>query len=159
MAPDIRLVLPPPGDLGRPVEAVQLVTARHGDDVFVFEARLSASANGVLLVATDSLGRRAMRIGWTNAGIDVERAPWLPDTLHPENIMADLVLLYWPEASVRRGLAGGDLVTGPGWRSVRHGGAEAISVTTPPDPFSGEAHLTNSAWHYDLDVRSALVSP
>ena len=155
VAPGITLELPPPGDLGQSVEAVQMVTARHGGDRFVFEARLSVGPERLLLAGSDSLGRRAMTVTWSKGHVDVERASWLPDTLRPENILADIILLYWPEAVVRRALAGADLRQTATGRSV----GDSIAVTWRGDPWSGTARLRNLAWDYDLEVRSVVVGP
>jgi len=155
VAPGITLALPSPAALGRSVDAVQIVTARHRGDIFVFEGRLSVGPDRLLLVGTDSLGRRAMTVTWSQGQIAVERAAWLPESLRPENILADIVLLYWPEAAVRPGLTGADLTEQAGERAI----GSAILVSWQGDPWNGTAHLRNLAWEYELDVRSVLVEP
>jgi len=155
IAPGITLSLPSPAALGRSVDAVQIVTARHQGDSFVFEGRLSVGPERLLLVGTDSLGRRAMTVTWSDGKITVERAAWLPETLRPENILADIVLLYWPEAAVRPALTGADLTEQTGERRV----GDAILVSWQGDPWNGTAHLRNRVWEYELDVRSVLVGP
>jgi hypothetical protein len=159
VAPGLELALPGPAELGRSVEAAQMVTARHGGDVFTFEGRLSASPAGLLLVGTDSMGRRALTIEWDGRTLTVERAAWLPDSVRPENVLADIMLLYWPEAALRQGLAGSgaSLAAGHNGRSVRKDGAEVITVSYDGDPWTGLAHLRNLAWDYDIEVRSAMV--
>lgn len=158
IAPTVTLVMPHPGDLGRSLEAVQLVTAHYGDQTFVFESHLSATPKRFLLVGLDTVGRKAMTITWTDAGIAYEAAPWVPEQLRPANILADIVVLYWPAASVRRALSGGTLDTGPERRSVIAGGQEVIRAeyrpTRPGDPWSGRLHYENRAWGYALDVES-----
>ena len=155
VAPGITLDLPRPGDLGRSVEAVQMVTARHGDDRFVFEGRLSVGPERLLLVGSDSLGRRALTVSWSRGRMEVERAAWLPDSLHPENILADIVLLYWPEAVVRRHLSGAGLTRTATGRAID----DVIAVSWLGDPWNGTATLRNSAWDYTLEVRSVEVGP
>jgi hypothetical protein len=158
IAPTVTLVMPRPGDLGRSLEAVQLVTAHYGDQTFVFESHLSATPERFLLVGLDTVGRKAMTITWTDAGIDYEAAPWVPKELRPANILADIVVLYWPEASVRHALSGGTLDAGPKRRSVIAGAQEVIRAeywpTRPGDPWSGRLHYENRAWGYTLDVES-----
>lgn len=155
VAPGMTLDLPPPGDLGRVVDAVQMVTARHGADSFVFEGRLSVGPDRLLLVGSDSLGRRAMTVSWGEGGIAMERASWLPESLRPENVLADIILLYWPEVVVRRALHGATLTE---TTSGRHVG-EAIAVSWQGDPWNGIARLRNLAWDYELEVRSVMVGP
>ena len=155
IAPGITLHLPQPADLGRQVDAVQLVTARYGNESFVFEARLSVERNRLRLVGSDAMGRRAMNVTWADGRMDVERAGWLPETLRPENILADIVLLYWPEDVVRNSLSGADLHETPTGRNV----GNVITVSWQGDPWSGIARLRNNAWDYDLEIRSAMVGP
>jgi hypothetical protein len=165
IAPDLALTLPQPGDLGRNVEANQLLTAHYGDQSFVFEGRLSATAERFLMVGLDPLGRELLRITWTPSGLDYVTAPWLPAGLQPENMLADIVLLYWPEDTVRRILAssGGTLVSGPHSRVVLAGGKEVMRADYQPrdgeNPWTGRLNYRNLAWGYELDIQSSEVRP
>lgn len=163
IATDTQFVLPATGELGRPVDAVQQVTARHEGRVHVFEVRLQARAGQLRLAGTDPAGRRAMTIDWTDGNLAVERAPWLPETVRPENILADLVLVYWPEAALRRVLAGAGatLSAEPGSRAVRRDGRELVTVRydNAADPWTGTARLRNLAWGYELEIRSVTLTP
>ena len=155
IAQDVVLVLPSPADLGRRIEAVQRVTARRAGDTHVFEARLSVDAERLMLVGTDSLGRRAMTIQWRPGAVTVDKADWVPDTLRPENVLADIVLLYWPEAVLKRAVRGAPV------RDQGHGRriGDAIRVNWDGDPWSGRARLINASFGYELDVRSTTVAP
>ncbi|PWC35983.1 DUF3261 domain-containing protein [Azospirillum sp. TSO35-2] len=164
LAPDQRITLPRPGDLGRRVEAVQLITGRHGDQTFVFEGHLSVTPERLMLVGLDTLGRRAMTLTWTDAGVEVETAPWLPASVRPGSMLADLVVLYWPEAVVRRALAaaGGDLTEEPHARTVRLDGKELLHADhswTTGGPWTGTMHYVNRAWGYEIDVQSQEAAP
>ncbi len=155
VAPGITLTLPGPGELGRREDAVQLVTARRDGESFVFECRLSVDAERLLLAGSDAMGRRAMTVTWSRDGMAVERADWLPDTLRPENILADIVLLYWPEEAVRRSLKGAALSQMSTGRSI----GDAITVSWGGDPWNGLSRLVNTPWGYEIEVRSARVAP
>ncbi len=155
VAPGVALVLPAPGELGRREDAVQLVTARRDGETFVFECRLSVDGERLLLAGSDSMGRRAMTVTWSRDGIVVERADWLPDSLKPENILADIVLLYWPEEAVRRGLSGAALTQTSQGRHI----GDAIAVSWRGDPWNGLSRLVNRPWGYEIEVRSARVAP
>ena len=162
VAPGIALQLPGPEALGRSTEATQLVLARHGGQKFAFEIRISVDPRRVLVVGTDTLGREAMRIVWDGSRLDVERAPWLPASLRPENVLADIMLVYWPSAALRQAMAtagaGATVTSSERGRSVIVKGNEMISIAYTGDPWSGEARLANRAWRYDLVIRSAVVS-
>jgi hypothetical protein len=105
IGPDLQFVIPGPQQLGQAVDVVQLITARYRDRIFVFEGRLSARPEWLQLVGLDGFGRRALSIVWDGDHVSFDAAPWLPDALKPENILADIAIVYWPEQAVRRGLA------------------------------------------------------
>lgn len=155
VAPGVTLDLPAPEDLGRNVDVAQMVTARHGGETVLFEGRLSVESGRLRLVGTDAMGRRAMTVTWVPGRVEVERASWLPDSLRPENILADIVLLYWPEPVVRRSLSGAGLVQNAAGRTI----GDAIAVSWTGDPWTGSARLRNSAWDYELEIRSVAVMP
>ena len=138
VAPGIQFALPAPAALGREVEAVQLVSARHGTDSFTFEGHLSVTRERVLLAGTDGFGQRLMQITWDGNTITAQKAPFLPDGLRPENVLADVMMIYWPETQVP-----GDLVV----------------IERDDDPWRGHARLTNRAWDYEIDVQSSVVAP
>ena len=155
VARGVELDLPSPGELGRRVEAIQMVTARRGDDVQAFEVRISASPERFLLVGTDSLGRRVMAIDWQDGAVSVERAPTVFDGLRPENVLADIVLMFWPEQVLRRSVRGAAVVADGDGRRV----GDAIRVTWAGDPWSGRSRLVNASLGYEIEVRSAVVTP
>lgn len=155
VARDVALVLPSPADLGRSVEAMQMVTARRNGETHVFEARLSVDGQRLLLVGTDSLGRRAMTIEWRAGRVTVDKAPWVPDALRPENILADIVLLYWPEPVLTRSLRGAAVRGDVAGRGI----GDAIRVSWDADPWNGQSHLVNHSFGYELDVQSVTVAP
>ncbi len=140
----------------------QLVTARYGERTFVFEGHLSAAPDRFLLVGLDPMGHRALSITWTDRGIAMERESWLPEQLRPDNILADIVILYWPEDSVARALArsGAKLTSGPGERSIWFEGKEIIHAdyrAAGADIWNGGATYRNLAWGYQLDIQSEIV--
>jgi uncharacterized protein DUF3261 len=165
IAPNLTLAMPRPGDLGRSFEVAQLVTAHYGDQAYVFEGHLSAKPERFLMIGLDTTGRRALTITWTDAGITYEAAPWVPAELRPENILADLVLLYFPDAVIGQALAasGGTVATSPSRRSIVADGKEIVIAeyqpTVPGEPWSGRQHYRNLAWGYELDIQTAEPSP
>ncbi|WP_448207154.1 DUF3261 domain-containing protein [Azospirillum sp. sgz302134] len=159
IGPRQRLALPRPADLGRSVEAAQLITARRGGDTFVFEGHVSVTPERFMLVGLDTLGRRAMTVTWTDAGVEVETAPWLPEGVRPGAMLADLVVLYWPEAVVRQALAPAvaDLVADATSRTVRADGKDLLRAAygwPAGGPWTGTLRYTNLAWGYDIEVQS-----
>ena len=162
IAPGLALIMPDPASLNRRIEAAQLVIARYRTQTIAFEARISAAPDHFDLLCIDTLGREAMRIHWTQTGIVAEKAPWVPENLHPENMLADIVLLYWPEPIVAQSLAasGGTILAEPGLRSIRLLGKELIHAEFQPigaDPWNGKARYRNMPRDYALDIQSRLI--
>jgi hypothetical protein len=158
VAPKTAVVMPSPAALDRSVEAVQLISAHYGGQTYVFESRISVTPERLRLVSVDSLGREAMKIVWTSGGIYYEAAPWVPEQLRPENVLADIIILYWPEATVQSALIGGSLRLADGHRTVVADGRDVIRADFKPqqsgDPWSGTLHYENLAWGYALDIQS-----
>jgi hypothetical protein len=161
IAPDVRFVTPGPQELGLTLNAVQLVTARYGEEQFVFEGHVSASPQRVTLIAIDSLGRRALTATRTSDQLVFEPAPWVPESLRAANILADMAIVYWPEDAIRRALAGSTatLRSGKGDRAIVIDGREIVHVDyegDPDEPWNGRARYRNVAFGYALDLRSVL---
>jgi hypothetical protein len=164
IAPELPFALPHPSELGHSVDAVQLVTAHYRGDVQMFEAHLSVSPERLTLIGLDPFGRRALTVTLTDTEMMVDRASWLPQRLRPENILADVAIVYWPEDAVRRGLARTNAVlrSDPGGRSIIADGREIVRVDYgqgPGDAWAGAAHYRNDAFGYELDLRSAVDGP
>jgi len=163
IAPGVAVTLPPTPALGRTVEATQLVTAHYGDRTFVFEGHIAVTPERLLLVGLDTMGRRALTVTWTAEGVAVDAAPWLPDTLRPGNMLADIMMIYWPEAIVRAALTGASLeIRADGGRTVRNSdGTEVVRIDygASAGAWSGRLHLKNLTWGYDLDIRSEEATP
>jgi hypothetical protein len=161
IGPDLQFVIPGLRELNRSVDVVQQITARYRDRTFVFEGRLSASPEQLRLVGLDALGRRALSIVWEGDRIGFDPAPWLPDTLKPDNILADIAIVYWPEEAVRRGLAGSEAVrTDQHERSISMRGNDIITVTYDNpngEAWAGSATYRNIAFGYELNLRSVAV--
>ena len=163
IAPGVAVILPPTPGLGRTVEATQLVTARYRDRTFVFEGHIAVTPERLLLVGLDAMGRRSLTVTWTADGVAIDAAPWLPDTLRPGNMLADIVMIYWPEATVRAALTGASLeIRADGGRTVRSSdGTEVVRIDygRSARAWSGRLHLQNLTWGYDLDIRSEETTP
>jgi hypothetical protein len=164
VAAGIVFSLPPPATLGRSVDALQLVTAHYRKDSFVFETRISVTPARLLVVGTDTLGRRAMTIEWTGTDLRVQAEPWVPPELRARNVIADIMLLHWPEEAVRAGLTPGVTMreTDPAHRVVAVAGHDMIRIdhtAGAPGSWSGRWTYRNAGWGYNLDIQSTEVGP
>ncbi|NJO37138.1 MAG: DUF3261 domain-containing protein [Rhizobiales bacterium] len=165
IAPGHLLTLPAPGDLGRSVEAAQLITVHQDGKTYVFEGHISVTPEKFLLVGVDGTGRRALTLTWDRSGkVTAETAPWMPNAIPPGPMLADIVVLYWPEAIVRRALedSGATLAVGYGSRTVTADGAQILRAEYQEEtgtPWSGKLRYRNDAWGYDIEVQSVELTP
>jgi hypothetical protein len=161
IAPGQLLVLPRPADLGRRILAVQLITAKRGGQTFVFEGHLNVRSDRVTFIGLDSLGRRAVTIAWNGRDVSAEVAPWLPPALRPGSLLADLVVIYWPERSVRAALPpGGELLQEPHSRTIRLAGRDVLHAEygwRPGGRLDGILRYSNFAWDYQIEVQSSEI--
>ena len=161
IAPGVAFRIPPPSLLRDTLAAAQSVQADYGGLAMAFEAQLAISPARLDLVVLDGLGRRALTIGWHGAGVAAEPAPWLPAQVSAANMLADIALLYWPEALLRPALAaaGARLEIAPRQRSVFAGGQEVVRIEYAQPGWGGRALLRNLAFGYSLNVQSVLLAP
>lgn len=151
-----------PGDLGRSVEAIQLVSVRRGEDALFFEIRVSVTRDRLMLVALDSLGQRLMTIRWNADGVVSEKAPTLPPVVTPERLLLDLVAILWPQQAVEQALArtGASLAVQGRTRTIRIRGREVLRAQLGWEQgaaWAGELSYLNVSRGYTVDVRSREV--
>lgn len=148
-----------PGDLGRSVEAIQLVGVRRGENALFFEIRLSVTGERLILVALDSLGQRLMTVRWSDQGVVSEKAPTLPPVVSPERLLLDLVAILWPQQAVERALArtGATLAVQGRTRTIRMRGHDVLRAQLgwqQGAAWVGELSYVNVSRGYTVDVRS-----
>jgi hypothetical protein len=118
----------------------------------------------LLVVGTDMLGRRAMTIEWTGDDLTADAAPWVPGELRARNVIADIMLLHWPERAVRAGLAADIALrdVAPGHRVIAVGGRDMIRIDRQDGAagsWSGRWTYRNLGWGYELDIQSVEAAP
>ncbi|TXH37791.1 MAG: DUF3261 domain-containing protein [Rhodospirillaceae bacterium] len=162
LAPHLRLDLPRPAEMGRSIEAVQMLTAHHDGKTYAFEAHLSITPERVLLVGVDGMGQRIMTVTWRDSSVTVESSPHLPKEFQPGAMLADIAVLYWPETLMRKTLAaaGATLTVDEKSRSVTADGKEILHAdyrSGSAQPWTGGLQYRNLAWGYDIDVETIQV--
>ena len=151
------MTLPRTSDLGRDLSVAHLVTARYGERVISFEGHVEVSGGVFRLAVLDPLGRKALTARWSDDGVVYDAATFFPAELPPQNILADLVLIYWPPAALQRSLvsARAEFEATSRERVVRHDGHEVIRADFTP----GRVFFRNLAFGYSLDIRTAEPAP
>jgi len=145
--------------------ADQLVVAKYRDQNIAFEGHVIATPERVFIVATDTLGRKAMSITWTDESLTWDVASWVPSQLRPENVVGDFALMFWPEQVIGESLSGtsATLKTGPGFRAISLADKELVRIDYAPpdnaDPWMNHVSYANRAFGYELDIQSVESAP
>ena len=148
-----------PADLGRSIEAIQLVGVRRGEDALFFEIRISVTRERLVLVALDSLGQRLMTIRWSADGVATEKSSNLPSVVTPERLLLDLVAILWPQEAVERALAraGASLLVQGRTRTISIRGRDVLRAQLGWEQgaaWVGDLSYLNVSRGYTVDVRS-----
>lgn len=157
LAPDLPFLLPGPETLGRDLAVAHLVTVRWGERsgaarTVSFEGQIEAQAGTFRLAVLDPLGRRALSVEWDRTGLKAETGPAFPADLRAENLLADLVLIYWPAPVLRRALAPAELRETPDGREVWWKGQPVIRLES--EAHGARLRYANLAFGYTLDIRA-----
>ncbi|MHB8381505.1 MAG: DUF3261 domain-containing protein [Candidatus Binataceae bacterium] len=162
IAPGLELAVPTGRQLGYSAEATQLITAHFRGKVQVFQAYVSVTPKKIIMIALDPFGGRALTITATDDAIHTEAAPIVPSALRSGNILADLAIVHWPAAALRRGLAGtpASLYDDQSERTISLDGHVVVRVRYDgphQDVWPKFAHLHNIAYGYELDLQSTVT--
>ncbi len=160
---NVTIPVPLLGDVGRSVEVTQLVTVHYLKEQIVFEGHISITPDLFTMVGLDAFGRKAITIHWSKDGIIYESASFVPAQLRPENILADIILLYWPEASLRHAMSGSPvtLITSHNHRIIMQGDKKIFEASYKPktDYWNGNVHYQHFIWGYEMDIKSVELQP
>jgi hypothetical protein len=148
-----------PADLGRDVDAIQLVSVSRDDAAVTIEVRLSVRPQELRFVAQDMIGQRLLTARWNGARVVEERSPNLPRFIIAKGLLADLVAICWPEKEVRQALrqAGANLSVQGNQRIVSIGDREsmrAVRTWGTEAPWTGRLSYRNVRTGYTVDIQS-----
>jgi hypothetical protein len=140
------------------VQALHVVRGEQADDL---QAILQTSAEHLVLVLSLPLGPRLATIDWSASGIAIRRDLDLPSADHvlPEDVLADIMLAFWPEAAVRSSLRDGfSLVIEPDRRLVVRDGVTVVEIQRDgADPWNGRTTLDHHLFGYHLTIISRAM--
>lgn len=166
LAPGLSLTLPSLHALNHSIEVVQSVAAHYGSQTIAFEGRIDAGPDHFTMVCSDGLGRRAVTVQWTESGVRYEAAPWVPKQLRPQNMLADLVMIYWPQEALAKALPDATVTTTATGRRIAKDGKDVVAVDYTPqsgpdgaDIWLGKTVYHNRIWNYNLVIESAALEP
>ena len=162
VAPKVIFAIPPPSAIGQTVDLVQTLTAHYRKQSYVFDVQIQITPEQLDLVALDGLGRRALTVTWKADKIDYQPAPWLPPILRPADILADFVIVYWPDEVVSSSLKASHaiLTTTDRGRKISSGRRDLIVVEYGKgEGWNRSAKLRNLAFGYEIDIQSSANQP
>lgn len=151
IADDLTLVLPTPPGYPEERTIIQTGRAQFGERRAAFEAVLALGAERTEIVLMMPAGPRLTTIVWDATGVHEDRAPFVPDSLPVENILADIFVTVWPEGAVAGTLPSGVTldVSAEGARTIRRG--DEIILTVGPDPNDPSRFVVrNEAMGYEV---------
>ena len=157
ISPGLSITVPGPTTLGRDAVVSQTVTANFRGGSYVLQGYVNIGANSLELAALDGFGRRLFTVHWRDGAFDYQPTAAMPSALRPANMLADLAIIYWPEAALKPALAqaGAELATTAAGRSITVGGREVIHVDyVEGSGWTGRALYRNLAFGYTLDIQS-----
>lgn len=107
------LPLLPPASLGAPLQARQILHAAYGSDEATLQCVVDADGALLSVVCLTALGQRVFTLTYDGRELKTLRAPFAPDSIDPQRIVADLQLAYWPLEALQ-----------PAWQRAGYGVSE-----------------------------------
>src|SRR3546814_15580266 len=108
------------------------------------------------------MGQRVFTLDYDGSDLKTWRAPFAPDAIDPQRIVADLQFAYWPLPALKSAWQIGEtqvIEPRPGLRRLIHGDrivAEVHSATA--DRFPARLWLVNFVYGYSLDIEIGRAS-
>lgn len=163
------LPLLPPASLGAPLQAQQILHAAYGSDEATLQCVVETDATLLSIVCLTALGQRVFTLTYDGHELKALRAPFAPDSIDPQHIVADLQLAYWPLAALQpawQGAGYGVSEPRPGLRRVVRDGrlfAEVHSAAPALSnghgaAWSARVWLVNFAYGYALDIETQVAA-
>ena len=153
-------------------ELVQQISGGYTDRQFSLQTQVSVNQQRVKIVGVDALGRRGFDVSWGVNGVSISSAEWLPSQLDPRQILAHLVMVYWPEPVVQSAVGGignsaaGQVVTVDlergNQRRIIGNQASGILIdyaSQRQEAWQGTTRISHADFGYELVIRSVETGP
>lgn len=150
----------PPSSLNAARSAEQVLHAAYGEREATLYCILDVSAERLRVIGLTALGQRVFTLEQDALGVRVERSPFAPGELQPQDILADIQLAYWPLATLQAVLPPETRLTEPrvGLRRLFRGKRLVAEVHyAADDPWNGRLWLVNLERGYSLDITSRTL--
>lgn len=152
----------PPASLNAERSAEQVLHAAYGEREATLHCILDVSTERLRVIGLTALGQRVFTLEQDAQGVRVQRSPFAPGELQPQDILADIQLAYWPLATLRAALPPDTRLTEPrsGLRRLYRNKRLVAEVhSAADDPWNGRLWLVNLERGYSLDITSRTLPP
>lgn len=142
--------------------ATQVIHAVHGGRQMTLSTAIQLDAAGLKVVGLTATGQRLFTASFDGSTVSAQKSAFVPDSVDPERVLADVQLALWPLPAVQEVFARtGFEVTEPfaGVRRLRRGNALIAEVHyASADPWNGRLWFVNFEFDYSLTIDTALAS-
>lgn len=148
---------PPP--LSGPVS--QTLQAAFAAQTASLQCGMSASGNDWNAVCVTPFGLRVLSVGVNHGVVTAEKGVGVPAQLRPEQVLADMQLVFWPQAALDTAFAGSAWQLSspaPRTRRLTEAGQLVAEVHyADSDPWNGQVWLSNLRYGYSLIITTAAA--
>jgi hypothetical protein len=152
-------IAPPQGPARR---IVQQLTAHWLGSRETLLCVLELDSRHIAMAGLTQEGLSLFNLSYDGKTLEADKNPWVPKTLVPELIIADLQLVYWPLSSLQKQLPKSlKLEAGPGFRRLFEHGQLLVEVRylSPEDlkqesAWPKDVELANLQYHYRLTIHT-----
>ena len=155
---EVRYELPANPWQGERLNAFQQLTIEFKEKTLFLQAFIALEPGRTKITLLDMSGRRALDIDWQQDNMQIYRADWLPDTARAEDVLARLVLAYWPVEIARAGLpVGTRLRVADGRRVIENTSGQVLSIVSDREnPWTAKTVIDQPDAAFRLTISSHL---
>lgn len=158
-----------PAALGQDREVSQVVRAAVGAREVTLNCVVTVREGTMTVVGLNAVGVRLFTVRYDGQAVQADKSPGVPSEVRPEQLLADLQLVYWPLPALQSRLQaeGWQLSEpSPGIRRLRRGGQLVAEVHYGADPakgagaeqaWTGRIWLVNFQYDYALQIDSQVL--
>jgi hypothetical protein len=155
-----QLSLAPPAALSAR-SASQVIHAVYGARAMTLSTAIQLDAAGLNVVGVTATGQRLFTVSWNGTAVSARKSAFVPDSVDPERVLADVQLALWPLPDVQTAFGKAGLeVTEPfaGVRRLRRGDALIAEVHyASADPWNGRLWFVNFEYDYSLTIDTTVA--
>lgn len=152
-----------PASLDSTLQAEQVLHIAYGGDEHSLQCVVRDDATTLSLICLTGMGQRVFTLDYDGTALKTWRAPFAPDAIDPQRIVADLQFAYWPLPALQQAWQNGStrlVEPRPGLRRLIRDDrivAEVHSATA--DRFPARLWLVNFIYGYSLAIDSRMLNP